>query len=137
MLFRAASLLSVVLLLAGCPAAPNGSSGGGASGGPQAPAEPTAAERTEGKQVFETRCAACHGMKGLGDGPASTGLDPKPRNFSDASWQDSVDDAYLEKIIKYGGAAVGKSPAMPSNPDLSSKPGVVAAIREHVRSLRQ
>ena len=77
----------------------------------------------------------CHGASGGGDGPASAGLAPKPRNFQDAAWQKSVSDEYLAQIIQYGGAAVGKSAAMPPNPDLMSKPEVVAALAAHVRSL--
>lgn len=84
------------------------------------------------KEIFATRCTPCHGAEGKGDGAASAGLTPKPRNFHDAEWQKTVDDAYLEKIIKYGGGAVGKSPAMPGNPDLND-PGVVAELRTIVR----
>lgn len=93
--------------------------------------------RAEAAQIFSTRCAVCHGAQGMGDGPGSAGLNPHPRNFTDAAWQDSVEDSYLERIIQYGGAAVGKSAAMPSNPDLGSRPAVLAALREHVRSLRR
>ena len=57
------------------------------------------------------------------------------RNFRDPAWQQSVTDQHIEQIVQYGGAAVGKSPAMPANPDLMSKPEVVAALRAHVRSL--
>jgi hypothetical protein len=60
---------------------------------------------------------------------------PKPRNFQDPVWQKSVSDEYLAQIIQYGGAAVGRSAAMPPNPDLTSKPDVVAALSAHVRSL--
>jgi hypothetical protein len=35
----------------------------------------------------------------------------------------------------YGGAAVGRSPTMPGNPDLMSKPEVVRALVAHVRGL--
>ena len=35
-----------------------------------------------GKSVYEQHCAACHGMNGDGNGPASVWLFPKPRNFS-------------------------------------------------------
>ena len=42
---------------------------------------------------------------------------------------------YIAKIVSYGGAAVGKSPAMPPNPDLAGKPEVAAALREKVRGL--
>ena len=38
-------------------------------------------------------------------------------------------------VIKYGGAAVGKSPMMPANPDLSAKDEVVKALRVHIREL--
>ncbi len=97
----------------------------------------TPAARGEATTIFATRCTPCHGAGGRGDGPASAGLTPKPRNFTDPKWQGGVTDEHLEKIIQYGGSAVGKSPAMPSNPDLMSKPEVVSALRAHVRSLKQ
>ncbi|MBK7771984.1 MAG: c-type cytochrome [bacterium] len=84
--------------------------------------------------MFNTRCAACHGQFGRGDGPGAAGLNPKPRNYADAAWQSTVTDEEIEKAIVYGGAAVGKSPQMVANPDLQAKPGVVAALREKVRS---
>ena len=89
----------------------------------------------EGREIFKTRCSVCHGLEGKGDGPGATGLNPKPRNLSDPEWQKSVDDAYIEKIIQYGGLAVGKSAMMPSNPDLNSKPEVIKGIRVVVREL--
>ncbi len=46
------------------------------------PLEPTAQNLNRGRAVFATRCISCHGMTGLGDGPAATFLDPKPDNFS-------------------------------------------------------
>ena len=39
-------------------------------------------------------------------------MNPKPRDFTDGKWQDSVDDARIAKAIKEGGAAVGVSPTM-------------------------
>lgn len=96
----------------------------------------TEAARKEAADIFASRCATCHGAGGEGNGPASQGLNPKPRNFHDPDWQKSVDDAHLDKIIQYGGGAVGKSPAMPPNPDLVAKPEVVAALRQHIRSLK-
>ncbi|MCB1153959.1 c-type cytochrome [bacterium] len=89
----------------------------------------------EAANIFDTRCMPCHGAKGAGDGPASKGLTPPPRNFQDSEWQKSVTDEHIEKIIKYGGAAVGKSPMMPANPDLSAKDEVVKALRVHIREL--
>jgi mono/diheme cytochrome c family protein len=94
-----------------------------------------AAAVAEAEQIFATRCTTCHGSAGAGDGPGSAALEPKPRNFQDPAWQDSVSDDHIEKIIMYGGAAVGRSPTMPGNPDLMSKPEVVRALAAHVRGL--
>jgi len=105
-----------------------------------APAAPAAAAggeaaSAEARQIFESRCVTCHGPEGAGNGPASAGLTPPPRNFQDPAWQKSVTDTHIEQIVQYGGAAVGRSPAMPSNPDLTGKPEVVAALRAYVRGL--
>ena len=94
----------------------------------------TQADRDEAQQIFASRCTPCHGPSGGGDGPASASLTPRPRNFHDTAWQKSVDNEHLTKIIRFGGAAVGKSPAMPANPDLTEKGAVVAALAGRVRS---
>jgi mono/diheme cytochrome c family protein len=99
------------------------------------PAGDVAAAQAEAEKIFSERCVTCHGANGAGDGPASAGLVPKPRNFQDSAWQKSVSDEHIEQIVQYGGAAVGRSPTMPANPDLMSKPAVVAALRTHVRAL--
>jgi high-affinity iron transporter len=101
------------------------------------PAASDAGATAEAKQIFDTRCFTCHGAAGEGNGPASAGLTPPPRNFHDPAWQASVTDEHLRQIIQYGGAAVGKSPAMPANPDLMSKPAVVEALRALVRGFGQ
>lgn len=95
----------------------------------------SAEAREEARKIFESRCYTCHGKQGRGDGPGSSGLDPQPRDLTDPEWQTSVTDEHIERIILYGGAAVGLSPAMPANPDLSGRPDVVAALVEHVRNL--
>lgn len=95
------------------------------------------AARSEAKEIFANRCTTCHGQTGAGDGPASAGLTPQPRNLQSPEWQQSVTDEHIEKIISYGGAAVGRSPMMPPNPDLNSKPELVAALREFVRNLAE
>ena len=104
----------------------------------QAPPEaaPAAGAVAAAEEIFEMRCVTCHGPQGAGDGPGSAALDPKPRNFQDPAWQGSVTDEHIEQIVMYGGAAVGRSPTMPGNPDLMSKPEVVRALAAHVRGLR-
>lgn len=95
------------------------------------------AAKKEAQEIFATRCTPCHGPSGAGDGPGSAGLTPPPRNFTDAAWQKSVTDQHIETIIKFGGMAVGKSPAMPPNPDLMAKPEVVSALRQVVRGFKK
>ena len=90
----------------------------------------------EARQIFGSRCTPCHGASGGGDGVAAVALNPRPRNFHDGAWQTSVTDAQIETAIRQGGAAVGKSAAMPPNPDLNDKPAVVAALRTMIRGWR-
>lgn len=104
------------------------------SGGSSAPPVSPAA-KAEAAEIFSSRCTVCHGAQGAGDGPGSAGLSPKPRNFQDKAWQGSVKDDYIANIIKNGGGAVGKSAAMPPNPDLAEKTEVVNALVAHVRGL--
>ncbi len=99
---------------------------------PSAPA-PAIVAAVDPKEVFNSRCATCHGASGHGDGPASAALNPKPRNYTDETWQKSVTDDQIKKTILYGGAAVGKSPVMPASPDLESKPEVLDALVKLVR----
>lgn len=106
---------------------------------PAADPAPAAAPASTGdpvataKQIFSQRCVPCHGSTGQGDGPASASLNPKPRKYADPAWQASVTDDYIVKIIQFGGAAVGKSAAMPNNPDLND-PAVLAALKDLIRA---
>ena len=92
-----------------------------------------AAASDEAKTTFKTICATCHGESGLGNGPASAALTPKPRNYTDKTWQASVTDEQIKQTILMGGAAIGKSPAMPAQPQLKEKPEVVAAMVQIIR----
>ncbi|MGM0575849.1 MAG: c-type cytochrome [Myxococcota bacterium] len=130
-----ALLLAAAVSLAACKSE-------GAGGAEEMAEEAAAAEATitpearkKAQEIFTNRCVTCHGEMGAGDGPGSKALDPKPRDLRQAEWQESVTDEHIEEIIVGGGAAVGLAPAMPANPDLSDKPAVVAALREHVRGL--
>lgn len=72
----------------------------------------SAADAEAGEAKFKQLCAACHGPDGAGDGPAAASLDPKPRDMTDAEWQESVDDEHIRTVTAEGGGAVGLSPTM-------------------------
>lgn len=93
----------------------------------------TAEAREQAKELFESRCATCHGNEGRGDGPAASNLNPRPRNFHSRKWQKSITDETITRAIVYGGGAVGVSSQMAPNPDLEDQPAVVAAMVERIR----
>lgn len=88
----------------------------------------------KGKTVFTQFCATCHGNAGKGDGPAAAALNPKPRDLTDKAYLSGLKDDYLAKVIKNGGAAVGKSALMPPWA-ASLKDGDVADVIAHIRAL--
>jgi len=92
--------------------------------------------KSDARTMFRARCVVCHGEKGAGDGPGAAALTPKPRNYTDPSWQSSVTDEQIKNVIMYGGAAAGKSPIMPASPDLQSQPEVVDELVKIVRSFK-
>ncbi|MBI2058227.1 MAG: cytochrome c [Nitrospirae bacterium] len=68
----------------------------------------------EGKKLYAQFCSNCHGAMGKGDGPAAAVLNPKPADHSDAAKMCEITDDILFKVIKDGGASIGKSPVMPA-----------------------
>ncbi len=52
----------------------------GASGQTEVPV--TTSDQDPIRQVYDTRCAQCHGSEGEGDGPAAEFLYPRPRDFT-------------------------------------------------------
>ncbi len=65
-----------------------------------------------GKVLYREYCAQCHGLTGKGDGPAASGLEPKPAIHANMPF-DKLPMEYLYNVINHGGPAVGKSPNMP------------------------
>jgi hypothetical protein len=102
----------------------------------QASAGKPAAAAPEAKALFESLCFTCHGSSGHGDGPGAGVLQPKPRSFADVAWQDSVTDDHIRKTIVFGGAAVGKSPMMPAQPQLKGQDAVLDGLVRIVRGFR-
>lgn len=86
------------------------------------------------KNMFAQTCATCHGLDGTGTGPAASMLNPKPRNYTDPTWQASITDDDIKAIILGGGQAVGKSPSMPPNPTLKDNPAVLDGLVKIIRA---
>ena len=52
----------------------------------------------KGAKMYQKLCWTCHGKTGQGDGPAGSGLKPKPRNFSLAEVQNQSDGELFWKL---------------------------------------
>lgn len=80
---------------------------------------------------YQSRCSACHGGEGRGDGPAAASLDPRPRDFADSTWARGRTDAEIAGVIRDGGAAHGLSAVMPGQADLGAAEidSLVACVR--------
>jgi mono/diheme cytochrome c family protein len=50
-----------------------------------------------GKRIYTKYCVVCHGTKGMGDGIAAAGLNPKPANHSSEAVQKQTDGAIYWK----------------------------------------
>ncbi len=70
------------------------------------------ADAKAGEADYQVYCASCHGGAGAGDGPVAQALNPKPARHDDGAYMNPLTDDYLFKVIKFGGASVGKSPMM-------------------------
>jgi high-affinity iron transporter len=100
------ALCSLALVLAAC--------GGGGDGAPDSADEagagasdtagviessdapPRDSGDVSGQAVFAANCATCHGERGLGDGPAATGLEPPPADLTDGAW--TTGDGSLQAV---------------------------------------
>jgi cytochrome c len=91
----------------------------------------------EANKIWNERCVTCHGADGSGNGPGAAALVVKPRSFRDPSWQSSVDNERIKKVMVEGGASVGLNEAMAPNPDLKDKTAVQDELVKKVRSLAQ
>ncbi len=94
-------------------------------------------EIRNGRIVYNEHCAPCHGDTGKGDGNYyASGLEPKPRNFTDSAFMNQVQDEYLIEVIKKGTAAFGKSPYCPPWGDTLKEDEKVRNIISFLRTLQ-
>ena len=149
---RVLSLLSAALvafavtgaLAAGCGGAKSDGSASGNAGAtpakvaplptrdsvaaPQTPVTPATPGGDPGAIVFAKRCALCHGANGHGDGVASKGLNPKPRNFHDEAYMKTRTDAQLLEVIHKGKGVMPRWEGQLSEAEMN-------AVLAHIRAL--
>ncbi len=65
-----------------------------------------------GTVIYKEYCSQCHGAEGKGDGPAASGLSPKPAVHANIPFE-KLPMEYLYNVINFGGSSVGKSATMP------------------------
>jgi mono/diheme cytochrome c family protein len=95
----------------------------------------TEAQNTaDGKKLYATYCATCHGDNGKGDGVAAASLPVKPADHTNGAVMNKLSDEFLTDIISKGGSAVNKSGLMPAwGSSLNGKQ--VADIVAYIRSI--
>ena len=101
-----------------------------------------AADADAGKITFEQLCWTCHGLTGVGDGPAGLALTPPPRDFSVGEFMLDADkngtageDADLALVITQGAAPFGGNPSMAPWGHLSDDD--VANVIAYIRALKK
>ena len=73
-----------------------------------------AQNQAEGRKLYGSYCATCHGDKGKGDGVAAGSLPVKPKDHTDGATMNPMTDQFLADVITKGGGAMGKSAFMPA-----------------------
>ncbi len=73
-----------------------------------------AQNQAEGKKLYVTYCATCHGESGKGDGTAGKALPVRPDDLTKGAEMNRLSDKDLVDIISKGGSGVGKSTFMPA-----------------------
>ncbi len=103
------------------------------------PMSPESIEK--GKELFtgDLGCNGCHGDGGTGDGPASAGLEPSPRNFTNAKWQAARTDGELKYTDFKGsnGPDFSTPTAMIANEAMYEDPNDVWDVINYIRSLKK
>ena len=94
------------------------------------------ASAQDAKAIYQKECAKCHGDAGAGDGAMGQKLKDKPSDWTKGGGGlKDLDDAKIGDSIKKGGAAIGKSKAMPAYPKLSDAD--VQSLVAYVKALKK
>ncbi len=82
----------------------------------KSPFKPNPENISKGKAIFEGKgtCFTCHGKGGNGEGLAAAGMDPPPRNFTNAAFHAMRTDGELFWVIKNGSPGTAMMPMVGS-----------------------
>ncbi len=65
--------------------------------------QPSAEMVAKGNALYSANCASCHGINGKGDGPASQGLNPPPRNYTiKTGWVNGQKISEIYETLEHG-----------------------------------
>ena len=62
----------------------------------------TAVDLAAGERLYAQHCASCHGVRGMGDGPAGKGLNPPPPALGSADVMRDVLPSLMYRIVSVG-----------------------------------
>jgi mono/diheme cytochrome c family protein len=99
---------------------------------------PAAVSEARGRVVYDHYCAICHGATGGGDGFNAYNLKAAfsvtPTAFGDSATFHALHENTALAMIRDGGAAAGRSPAMPPW-GKTLTPGEIADVWQYIRSM--
>ena len=92
-----------------------------------------------GKEIFEKYCFYCHGMKGLGDGPITIGLEVSPPSYIRENGILYMTDEEIFETITYGRKTHSSLYMPPWGPNLSEidRISVIAYIKKLARKTKK
>ncbi len=83
------------------------------------PYQPTVPSVLKGADLYNARCASCHGLMGFGNGQAGGKLNPRPADLAWSLSGPNAKDDFLFWTIAEGGAQFGSNMPAFKKPDLS------------------
>lgn len=88
----------------------------------------------DGAALYIRWCAACHGVRGKGNGPNASMLPVKPAEHASRQAMEARSDDALYDTIAGGGAIMNRSPRMPAF-GATLADGEIRALVAHIRTL--
>ncbi len=67
----------------------------------------------QGKSLYSSNCASCHGNEGKGDGPAAAAFTPRPRNFAAGEWKNGGKPSQVFQTLSTGMGSMPPFAALP------------------------